>query len=102
MADASGKLEYVEGYGRMRGGPLQSHAWVAIGGAVWDPTWNPQLLVPALKSSNRASVAAKLVGTEYFGLVFSREIIEEAKLKRLAWGSFLDDWEGNWEFLRPR
>lgn len=102
LRDATGTLQYVEGYALGRAIIPVLHGWVTVNGKVVDPTWLPV---------QERRVATPPTNWHYFGAPFSRADIREiADLalprrrgrKGQLW-SLLDYWEAEWPILRrPR
>lgn len=102
LRDATGTLQYAEGYALGRAIIPVLHGWVTVNGKVVDPTWLPVQV---------GRVAVPSTSWHYFGAPFSRADIREiADLepprrrgrKGQLW-SLLDYWEAEWPILRrPR
>ncbi len=91
---------YFEGYATGRACFPIHHGWVAINGKVIDLTWT--LERPASRSllPNRP-VGELPEGWAYFGVpVRELDYLRTRVIAREMIGSLLDDWEGNYPFLR--
>lgn len=87
MADITGALDYVEGYGiKLTLGVPMLHGWVAISGKVIDPTWG--------------DVWGEYTACEYLGVTFPTASVVERRARKGDDGcSMIDDWRGGWPLL---